>query len=215
MSPMLSGHGQDVAALAKTTGADWLASADAALTDVVEKSGGPAVIVGSSAGGLLALHLALARPRDVSAIVLLATPIYLPLISAAKIRLALWLPSILVPASLREVKKAFGPNVNDRTFASTLRSLPAYPLEALGHLLALMRSARARLSDVVQPVMLAYGALDQTVSRAQVDALASALSGTSVERLDLPQSAHLLAIDRERDRLTGDVLAFIQRHGSK
>ena len=68
---MLSGHGRNVAALAKTGRADWLASADAALTDMVNATGKPVAIVGSSAGGLLALHLAVTRPRDVRALVLL------------------------------------------------------------------------------------------------------------------------------------------------
>lgn len=211
---MLAGHGSDVATLAKTGHADWIASADAALTELVEAGGGPVAIVGSSAGGLLALHLAVTRPRDVRALVLLATPVSLPVMDAIQIRMALWLPRSLRPASLQAVKKPHGPNVNDRTFAASLRSLPAYPLESLGELLQLMRSVRARLAEVSQPVMIAYGSLDATVSRAQVDRLAGALTGTHVEWLDLDQSAHLVAIDCDRGRLAAAVLAFIRRSQS-
>jgi len=215
MSPMLSGHGSDVGALARTTRTEWLASADSALTEIVATSGGPVTIVGSSAGGLLALHLAMTRPRDVRALVLLATPVSLPPIDAMKIRLALCLPRGLRPASLRVIKKTHGPNVNDRTYASSLRSLPAYPLEALGELLKLMSSVRSRLAQVAQPVLIAYGGLDQTVSRAQVDELAAGLRRANVERLDLARSAHLVAIDFDRDRLTREVTRFIQRSRSE
>jgi len=210
-APMLAGHGRDVAALATTTRADWLASADAALTEVVAEGQGPAVIVGSSAGGLLALELALERPHDVRALVLLAPPIYLPPLNALAIRLTLLLPRSLRPAALRQVRKVGGPNVSDRTHISSLRYLPAYPLESLGELLHLMRSVRRRLSEVMQPVLLVYGVLDARVSRAQVDTLASELRGASVERLDLERSAHLVAVDHDRDRLARDVIAFIRR----
>jgi carboxylesterase len=210
-TPMLSGHGRDVAALAKTTRFDWIASADAALTELITACGAPVAIVGSSAGGLIALQLASARPRDVHSLVFLSTPVLLPAREAIEIGLALRVPAALRPKALAEIRKPHGPNVDDRTFAAALRSLPAYPIEALGELLQLMRAARAGLGSVTQRVMIAHGALDATVSRAQVDVLANGLTGAAVvERLDLPASAHLLAIDRDRDLLAAHVVKFLR-----
>jgi esterase/lipase len=208
---MLSGHGHDVATLARTTREDWIASADAALSALVDESGGPVAIVGMSAGGLIAMRLALARPKDVRALVLLATPVKLSAAAAAEIRLALLLPRMFRPRSLREIRKPHGPSVNDQTFVAGLRSLPAYPLEALGELLRLMGSVRPRLNEITQPVMIAHGQLDPTVTAAQIDVLAGALTKAArVERLNLPASAHLVAIDRDRDLLRDRVIGFLQ-----
>lgn len=210
-SPLLAGHGIDVAALATTTRAHWIASANDALTDLVDASGGPVAVVGSSAGGLIACQLAIARPTDISAIALLATPITLSTANAIAIRLTLAAPNALRPPSLRVVKKPHGPNVSDRSLASTLRSLAAYPIESLGELLALMAETRRRLNHVTQRVLIAHGALDTTVSGAQMDTLAAALvNAAAVERLDLPQSAHLLGIDRDRERLAAALVTFLR-----
>jgi carboxylesterase len=209
-TPLISGHGADVAALAHTTYHDWIRSADEALTALVAESGGPAAIVASSAGGLLAMHLAVTRPRDITRIALFATPTALSAVQVLKIRGALMLPAALRWPSIRVIKKPDGVNVADRTLAANLRSLPAYPIEALGQLLALMKMVRGEIPRVTQPVLIVRGALDAVVLQPQVDALARALTGAErVERLELPASAHLVAIDRDRDRLAADVIRFV------
>jgi carboxylesterase len=209
-TPLLPGHGQDVAALAKTTRHDWYAAADAALSAMVAECDGPAAIVGGSAGGLLAIRLAVSRPRDVKALVLLATPLGLPWVNAMKIRMALLIPPSLRPASVSTIAKPHGPNVSDRAMAAGLRSLGAYPIQALGDLLDLIADARRLLPNVTQPVLVVHGDLDAIVAREQADRLAAGLTRSErVERLDLAASAHLIAIDRDRDRLAQEVIAFL------
>ena len=208
-TPLLAGHGHDVATLAPTRWTDWLASADASLTKCVA-GGRPAAIVAASAGGLLALHLAATRPREVCGLVLLATPTSLGPLVAAHIRLRLLVPAAIRPRSWNVIVKPRGPNVSDPTLAAGLRSLPAYPLETLGQLLDLMADARTRLREVTPPVLLVHGDLDAVVSRAQIDALAGALTRAArVERLDLPASAHLVGIDRDRVMLQERVVRFL------
>lgn len=207
-SPLLAGHGLDVAALAPTKWTDWLASAEHALTAAAVD--GPVGIVAASAGGLLALHLAATRVRDVSGVVLLATPTSLGPLVASQIRLRLLVPDVLRPASWNVIVKPHGPNVSDRTLAAGLRSLPAYPLETLGQLLDMMSAVRGRLHEVTQPVLLVHGDLDAVVSRRQIDALAASLDHAArVERLDLPASAHLVGIDRDRVMLQERVASFL------
>lgn len=206
--PLLAGHGRDVATLGPTLWPDWLASAQEALS--ASATGGPAAIVAASAGGLLALHLAATRPRDVSGLVLLATPLSLKPLVAAHIRLRLLVPDAIRPAAWNVIAKDGGPNVSDRSLVAGLRSLPAYPLRTLGQLLDLMADARGRLQDVTQPVLLVHGDLDSVVSRQQVDALAASLRRSPrVERLDLPASAHLVGIDRDRGQLQARVIDFV------
>ena len=207
----MPGHGLDVAALAKTTLHDWFAAADAALSSIVGECGGPAAIVAESAGGLLAMRLAASRPRDVSALVLLATPLRLSWRNTMMIRLALSIPPALRPASLSVIPKPNGPNVSDRALAAGLHSLGAYPIQALGDLLDLMSDARQWLPRVTQPVLVVHGDLDAVVPRGQADALVAGLTGSArVTRLDLAGSAHLIAIDRDRDRLAQEVIGFLR-----
>ncbi len=207
-APMLAGHGRDVAALAPTRWTDWLASAQEALSACA--AGGPVALVAASAGGLLALHLAATRPRDVSGLVLLATPMSLRPLVAAQIRLRLLVPDAIRPPAWNVIVKDNGPDVSDRALAEGLRSLPAYPLQTLGQLLDMMADVRGRLREVRQPVLLVHGDLDSVVSRQQVDALAASLrQSVRVERLDLPNSAHLVGIDRDREQLQQRVAGFV------
>jgi carboxylesterase len=210
--PLLAGHGAGVAALARTGRADWLRSAGEALTGLVADVGGPVSVVAASAGGLLAVQLAVRRPADVSRLVLLATPTRLPARAVAQIRLRLLVPRALRPARWAEIPKTRGPNVSDPSLAAGLRSLDAHSLEALGELLTLMRDTRARLPLVTQPVLLVHGVLDATVPEGEMDRLAAALTGAArVERLSLPNSAHLVGIDRDRDLLAARILDFLAR----
>lgn len=207
-TPLLAGHGHDVAALAPTNWTDWLASAESALVEIAPS--GPAAIVASSAGGLLAVHLAADRPRDVSGLVLLATPLSLSLMARMQIRLRLLIPDAVRPAGWNLIVKPHGPDVSDRSLATGLRSLPAYPLRTLGQLLDLMASARERLREITQPVLVVHGDLDAVVSRQQVDVLAASLvRAARVERLALPASAHLVGIDRDRVLLQQRVATFL------
>ena len=210
-TPLLPGHGQDVAALAKTNRHDWGAAADAELSAMVAECGGPVAIVGASAGGLLSIQLAVSRPRDVRALVLLAAPLQLRWINAVTIRMALLIPSAMRPAFLSTIAKPHGPNVSDRAMAAGLHSLNGYPIQALGDLLDLMSDTRRQLSSVTQPVLVVHGDVDAVVPRKQADALAAGLTNSArVARLDLEGSAHLIAIDRDRDRLAQEVVGFLQ-----
>jgi len=209
-TPLLPGHGQDVAALAKTNRHDWYAAADAELSSMVAECHGPEAIVGASAGGLLSIRLAASRPGDVSSLVLLAAPLQLRWINAMTIRLALLIPSAIRPASLNTITKADGPNVSDRAMAAGLHSLNGYPIQALGDLLDLMADARRLLPQVTQPALVVHGEVDAVVPRKQADALAAGLTNSPrVTRLDLARSAHLIAIDRDRDRLAQEVITFL------
>jgi carboxylesterase len=209
-TPLLPGHGKDVATLATTNRHDWYAAVDAELSSMVAECGGPVAIVGASAGGLLAIRLAVSRPRDVRALVVLASPLALTWTNTMLIRIALLIPPALRPASLSTIAKPQGPNVSDRAMAAGLHSLNGYPIQALGDLLDLMSDARRLLSSVTQPVLVVHGDVDSVVPRKQADALAAGLTKSPrVTRLDLAHSAHLIAIDRDRDRLAQEVIAFL------
>lgn len=210
-SPLLPGHGLDVAALAATDRHAWYSAAESALHELMAECGRVS-IVGSSAGGLIGMLLAAHHRDAVTALVLLATPITLPRWSVFRIRAALALPAAWRPSSLRSIGKSDGINVSDPSLAEGLRSLPAYPLESLGELLALMGHADRVAPSIAQRVLIVHGDRDTTVLRPQVTALMARLaSSKGVERVFPPRSAHLVAIDRDRDEVAASIIAFLRR----
>src|SRR5262252_485179 len=75
--PLLAGHGSSPRELALTRWQDWEASALAALDQLAQRCDRVAV-GGLSMGGLLAVRMALLRPRLVRALVLMSVPLWLP-----------------------------------------------------------------------------------------------------------------------------------------
>jgi pimeloyl-ACP methyl ester carboxylesterase len=111
--------------------------------------------------------------------------------------------------------KRQGVNVSDRSLVGTLRSLPAYPIESLGELLELMEETRALLGRLTQPVLLVHGDLDATVAREHIDALSASLARQVALRFEtMPRSAHLLAIDHDRDRLAELAVSFARQQSA-
>jgi carboxylesterase len=68
-APMLAGHGQTLAELARSTWAGWLTSAEEKLAALEARTRGrPVAVLGFSMGGLLALRLARLHPGRVASI---------------------------------------------------------------------------------------------------------------------------------------------------
>ncbi|GBF87737.1 hypothetical protein Rsub_00448 [Raphidocelis subcapitata] len=65
------GHGESSGSFTDTTPADWMDDAEAAFDRLTDPAA-PQIVVGSSMGGLFALHLALRFPSRVAALVLVA-----------------------------------------------------------------------------------------------------------------------------------------------
>src|SRR6266542_836760 len=102
-APLLPGHGTRVEDLAPTTWEDWYASALASWQELGAETVAR-VVAGLSMGALLALHLAHARPHEVSALAALAPALELAgQRSAEMTRWVRWLP--LLPRRLVIVPK--------------------------------------------------------------------------------------------------------------
>jgi len=211
-APVLAGHAGTVAELAATRWTDWLASAEQALHALrAEVSGAPVAIAGFSLGGLLALRLARRQPEAVAALAVMAAPLRLRRYEVAALRLLARLPRLLRRGPLAAIPKTGGYDVVDEVMKRRNPGLEAMPVVGAVSLLELGALVRAELHDVRTPTLVVHGARDRTVPFADALELANGLGATDVERLWLPRSGHLLAIDVDSATLIEAVTRFFDR----
>lgn len=208
LGPVLAGHGQDARALAASTAQDWLASAEAALLALRQRTGAARLgVLGFSMGGLLALRLAARHPDLVSVLVLLSVPLRLRRYQRVGIRALGCLPGPLRRALF--LPKLGGPDVTDPGSRADNPGLPVMPVAALRELLRLQAHARADLPRVRVPTLVAHGLRDRTVPHTDALELLACL-GEQAEPLWLPRSGHLLGVDVERELLATAVVRFFE-----
>jgi carboxylesterase len=213
MAPALAGHCGTVAELSRTRWPDWLASAEAALDRLAaEVDGGPVAVAGFSLGGLLALRLARLRPRQVGALAVMAAPLRLRPYQARAVRALAGLPALLRRGPFGVLPKLRGYDVVDEEMRLCNPALTGMPVVGLASLLDLGDLVRRDLPDVLVPTLVVHGQRDRTVPLQDSLELAATLGAPVIERLFLPRSGHLVAIDVERETLFEAVSRFFTAH---
>src|SRR5262245_40073882 len=211
-APMLPGHGRSVADLAVTTAADWLAAADAELTRLADATGARVAIVGASMGALLALRLAQVRSADVAAIVSMAPPLRWRPIDRVRVRFLSRYYALLGRHDAAVPKKG-GVDIRDPEMRALAPSLQEFPIAGLDQVITLSDVVAANLPAVTVPALVVHGRLDRGIPVSVSEGLASKLGSSTVERLWLANSGHLVAVDRDRGLVARRVLAFLDQHG--
>jgi carboxylesterase len=212
-APTLAGHGDSLAALQRSTWADWLASAERALEALSERSKGtPVALVGFSMGALLALRLARLYPARVAALVVMGTPLRLRPWKVAAIRALNMLPLPLSRLPGAHVPKPNGSDISIPAMRHGNPGLQAFPIAALGQLVQLMDVVRNDLQAVRAPSLVAHGRFDHVVPGADADELAAALGSAVVERLWLERSFHVVGLDVDAEELTRAATGFVSRY---
>jgi carboxylesterase len=168
---------------------------------------GPVAVAGFSMGGLLALRLC--RTRPVAALVLMSVPLRLPEWQTAVLRGFAYLPGILRRLRLATLRKRHGSDVTDAQVRDENPSLTEMPLAGLAELVALAETTRRELPTISAPALVAHGERDNTIPQSASFELAGSLASKTVERLWLPRSGHLIAVDVERVALGDAVVRFL------
>lgn len=208
VGPVLSGHGSTLEALARSTWHDWYTSVEAAF-DQLRSRYERVAVVGQSLGGLLTLHLARHRAREITAIAALATPLWL-------FPLAQWAARNTRPGSLGQrlvpsLPKLAGSDVHDQVMKKKNPSHRAIPTPALQQLVEFMEIVRGELTDIAVPATILHGENDHTAPYSCSLKIADKLAGDPVVHRSLPRSYHLLAIDVERDLVADTVADFFHQ----
>ncbi|HEY5285049.1 MAG TPA: alpha/beta fold hydrolase [Polyangia bacterium] len=212
-APMLAGHGESPTILAATRWQDWLASAEAAFDRLRTAAGEkPVALAGFSMGGLLALRLARLHRQNISSIVLMSVPLHLHKWQIVVARAWTHLPAFLRRGWLATIRKRGGSDVTDEQVRSENPAFNEMPLAGIVELIELAAVVRRDLPFIHQPALVAHGELDRTVALQTSVELADSLASTIVERLWLPRSGHLIAVDVEQAQLCQAVVSFLSQH---
>jgi carboxylesterase len=213
--PRLAGHGGATADLARTRWPDWYATVSDAL-DALRARAERVAVCGLSLGGLLTLELARNRPRDVRAISVLSTALWLTraaeLFDAAYFRITKRVPLI----ARAVLPKLAGSDIADpimKRANGIAQGGAGMPLGSLHSLIEFGRHVRARLGEVRTPALVVHGRRDHTVPIACMDAIVRGLGARAedVETLVLERSFHCITLDVEREALFGTIADFFER----
>ncbi len=212
-APLLAGHGDSAKTLAATRWQDWLASAEEALDRLRGAAGDvPLALAGFSMGGLLALRLARLRPHIISALVIMSAPLRLRAYQVAVARAWTHLPRFLRDGPLATVRKRGGSDVTDESVRRENPGLTEMPIAGIVELTRLARVVRGDLSFLRLPTLIVHGELDRTVPQRDSFELAGSLASRVVERLWLPRSGHLVAVDVDRTLLCETAVRFLTEY---
>jgi alpha-beta hydrolase superfamily lysophospholipase len=142
----------------------------------------------------------------------MAAPLRLRPYQARAVRLLAGLPALLRRGPFDVLPKLGGYDVVDGEMGLLNPALAGMPVQGLASLLELGDLVRRDLPDIRVPTLVAHGERDRTVPLQDSLELVGTLGAPLVERLFLPRSGHLIAIDLERSILVEAVSRFFSTH---
>jgi len=197
VAPQLPGHGTTVDDLARRTWGDWLGDLGEVADDLSRRCDGIAII-GQSMGGTLALQLATMRAdvRGIATINAVTQPADPDVIEHLEDMIERG--KMLQPAGDPDIRD---PHSHDSAYAELPRTALLQMTVGAGAVFDV-------LADVTVPVMVVTSDHDAVVDPANSHAIASRVSGP-VTRLRLANSAHIAALDMDRDLLCDELLSWL------
>lgn len=191
--PLLAGRGSSAAELDRLCWEDWMGDAVRDF-DALAARHARVAVGGLSAGGTMALELALRRPA--ACLLLYAAALSL------RYRVTALAPYLwrVVPRWPRATAPAGAPGRYDRV-----------PVRAVGELVTGMRRVRSRLGEIRSPALVAHATADAVVPVSSAHRLAAELGGPT-ELLILESTVHAITADVDRERLGDASVTFLRRH---
>ncbi len=203
----LAGHAGTPEELGATNHQNWYES----VVDGCERLrayGDPIVVVGLSAGGVLAARLAIDQGETIKAVVMLAPAFFLPYWQ----RIALAAIKRLGPFAGRiYLRSSAGADIHDAAAREIHPSGRLMPLSAALSLCEMSAMVRPQLGRLTQPTMLIHSRLDHTCPfNKNVEFLMANLGSVRPRLIALEQSYHVITVDTEKERVATEVLGFIR-----
>ena len=209
-APLLPGHGTSVQDFARSTEKEWISASKQGLKRLVKYQ--KVYIIGFSMGGAIALDLAAekAAKTRVSGVVLLAPCVFI------KGQNRLMTPEFIIKHFSRFLLTDY--IINKPSFYYDKRPLvrrPAYdlfPLKDLRELVSLEETARRKLPEVSEPLLVIQSRNDPTVAASGPNYILAHISSKDKGIFWVTRSGHLLTLDAEKGRVIRKVEEFIRSH---
>ncbi len=206
VAPVLPGHDGPGPVMPASLWRDWAAAAESAF-DQLAVSGHPVVCIGFSTGATLGLYLASRRP--VARLVLLAPFMAIRYTSLLPGRPVTYMRALarMIPNLPRRP-----PAVGDRAmrrWAAEAGQFTTFSLRASESALELIDHVKPLVPGITIPTLIIQGLRDTVVEPAGATWLHRHLGSTDKTLVTLDRSDHLVALDRERDRVIALVRDFV------
>jgi carboxylesterase len=203
----LAGHGGTPEELGATTHDHWYES----VVDGCERLrayGDPIVVVGLSAGGVLAVRLALDQGEALSGVVMLAPAFYLPWRERMGLAAIKRLGRL---AGMIYLRASAGADIHDAAARQIHPSARLMPLSAAISLCEMSAIVRPRLARMTQPSMLIHSRNDHVCPFGKnVEYVMSNIGSARKKLIPLEQSYHVITVDTEKEKVASEVLGFIR-----
>ena len=205
---LLAGHGARVEELQDLGFDAWVDGARARMRAAREKYG-RVVLLGFSLGSLVAMQLASERPDGLTGLVVLGNALTLhPLM---RVPLGLWHRSGRPLPDVYLLKPLAGDLV-DATAMGSLVTYDRHPVRAALEVYLAGKRVRERVDRIACPTLVLHGRRDRVCPWKNAVWLAGHLVGARDVSVRLfEKSAHVLALDGEREDVAAEVLKFIGR----
>jgi carboxylesterase len=210
-APKLPGHEGPGPIMPSSCWRDWAAAAESAF-DELAAARAPVVVIGFSTGGTLALYLAARRP--VARLVLLA-----PFLGIRYSRLIPLRPSIYLRHLARVIPnlRRRPPAVRDPEMRRQVAAAACYRTFSLGATLSaleLIEAVKALVPGISIPSLIIQGRLDTVVEPRDATWLHDHLGAAHKLLVILPRSDHVVAVDRDRERVVALRREFVLGRGA-
>lgn len=198
-APLLAGHGTAPEDLAGKTWHDWYASVNAALDDMLAHCR-RVYLVGLSLGGALTLYTAAHRGKDLTGIVVMSAPIYLPS------PLSLLLKGL--QSNLPYMNKPFR-DIEDPEARERHVSYDRSPVASTASLVEFVGHVRAVLPQVRVPSLVIYARHDHVVPCVSSHYIYSHLGAPRKQMVALHKGFHIVTVDTDREKVYSAIHKFI------
>jgi carboxylesterase len=206
---LLAGHGTRVEHLQDLGFEDWLAGARARL-DAARAKHGRVVLLGFSLGSLVAMQLASEQPEGLAGLVVLGNAVTLH--ALMRVPFGLWhragwpLPDVYL-------LKPIAGDLVDRTAMGSLVTYDRHPIRAARAVYLAGPRVAERVGRIACPTLVLHGRRDRVCPWRNAVWLAEHVGAKDVAMRIFEKSAHVLALDGEREEVARDVLRFLARMG--
>jgi|SRR5437870_3294402 len=203
----------------------WVAYASRAL-DTLSERHGRIYLAGLCIGAVLALRLAIERPKRIGAMSLIsttlrhdgwATPWYRKLVRLAghtplrrRVKLHERYPYGLKNERLRErVARAM------RTEGSSAAGAEFLPLSGMHQAYRLSGAVQRDIGQVTTPSLVLHAIDDDVASTRSAEFVARNIDAREVRTVLYRESYHILTMDNDRDAVADETIGFFRRHGAR